>query len=133
MTVQMNSGKIPDTANGLVDLEQELLGFTDSDRVTAIVTIKVTKKTHDMESGEDYPVVKMTHVEPIRSPEALEQVKALQQSAYQVRTGETALDLPAPADDEADWDARATQLGQALAQDVGEAWDAEEADAEARA
>ena len=94
MTVQMNSGKIPDTANGLTDLEQELLNFTDADRVTAIVTIKVTKKTHDMESGEDYPVVKLTHIEPIRSPEALEQVLALQQSAYQVRTGETALDLP---------------------------------------
>lgn len=100
MTVQMNSGKIPDTANGLTDLEQELLGFTDSDRVTAIVTIKVTKKTHDMESGEDYPVVKMTHIEPIRSPEALEQAKELQQSAYQVRTGETALDLPSVTDDE---------------------------------
>ncbi|ROS62172.1 hypothetical protein EDF38_1275 [Frigoribacterium sp. PhB160] len=101
MTVQMNSGKIPDTANGLVDLERELLDFTDADRVTAIVTIKVTKKTHDMESGEDYPVVKMTHIEPIRSPDALAQVLELQQSAYQVRTGETALDLPTVDDDEA--------------------------------
>jgi hypothetical protein len=123
MSVQMNSGKIPDTANGLVDLEHELLGFTDADRVTAIVTIKVTKKTHDMESGEDYPVVKLTHIEPIRSPEALEQAKALQQSAYQVRTGETALDLPS-VDDETD---AVGAIGQALVDDVADDWDAREA------
>ena len=129
MTVQMNSGKIPDTANGLVDLEQELLGFTDSDRVTAIVTIKVTKKTHDMESGEDYPVVKMTHIEPIRSPEALEQVKALQQSAYQVRTGETALDLPSVSEE----DAAAEAAEVAARQEDAFDWDAAAADAEARA
>ena len=94
MSVQRNNGKVKDEYNGLDAVEHMLLGFTDADRMTAIVTFKVTKKTQDMESGEDYPVVKMTHIEPILSPEALEQARGLQQSAYQVRTGETALDLP---------------------------------------
>lgn len=100
MSVQRNNGKVKDEYNGLDAVEQDLLGFNDADRLTAIVTFKVTKKTQDIESGENYPVVKMTHIEPILTPEALTQAKGLQADAYQVRTGETALDLPV-VDDEA--------------------------------
>jgi hypothetical protein len=94
VSIQFNNGKIEDQYNGLVDMQQELLAFGDTDRVTAIVTYEVTKDVRDRKKGETYPVVRPTHIEPITSPEALVAAKELQVSAYQVRTGETALDLP---------------------------------------
>lgn len=102
MSIQFNNGKIEDQHNGLVDMQQELLAFADTDRVTAIVTYEVTKDVRDRKKGETYPVVRPTHIEPITSPEALATAKELQASAYQVRTGETALDLPDVDDEAAD-------------------------------
>lgn len=102
MSVQINNGKVKTEHNGLEAMLPELLGFTDADRVVAVVTYKVSKKTTDMESGEDYPVVKVTHIEPMRSGDALDAAKQLQASEYQVRTGEDTLDLfPQPKVDDA--------------------------------
>jgi hypothetical protein len=93
MSVQVNNGKVANEHNGLEAIVGKLLDFTDADRVVAVVTYKVSKKTTDMETGEDYPVVKVTHIEPMLSADALETAKQLQASEYQVRTGEDTLDV----------------------------------------
>jgi hypothetical protein len=121
MSVQINNGKVADQSNGLSAIELDLLRFTDSDRITAVVTYKVTKQTHDLESGDDYPVIKATHIEPILSAEALAQAKELQQAAYQLRTGETQLSLY-PSDED-------TQVDDGSPVDVADPFDVEGGDA----
>jgi hypothetical protein len=101
MTVQISFAKPADPHNGLTDIEGDILAAPHGEMVTAIVTFQRTKRVEDEVKQENYPVIRMTHIEPITSAEALETVKEMQAAAYQVRTGETQLDLPT-VDDAAD-------------------------------
>lgn len=101
MTVQISPAKPAEPHNGLADIETDILNAPHGELLTAIVTFQRTKRVEDEVKQENYPVVRMTHIEPITSAETLAQVKALQVSAYQVRTGETALDLGSIDDEEA--------------------------------
>jgi hypothetical protein len=102
MSVQFAPGGIKDENNGLAAMTDELLDFSDADRVVAIVTYKVTKKTQDVEKGEDYPVLKITHIEPVRSEQNILQVQEIASAEHQTRTGDTSLDLGLNVEDGAE-------------------------------
>lgn len=92
MSVQIQPARPKDQFNGLESMEADILKST-GEEVTAVVTYFVKKVTTDVESGESYPVMRMKHIEPIRTAEALEQVRLLAAAAYTHRTGETELDF----------------------------------------
>jgi hypothetical protein len=92
-------GKPKDQHNGLAVLEADFMKNPDHS-VTAIVTYKVSKLVEDRKKNDNYPVVYVEHIEPITTPEALASVLALQQAAYQSRTGENELNLDFDSDDE---------------------------------
>lgn len=98
MTVQIQMGKPKDQHNGLAVLEADFMKNPDHS-VTAIVTYKVAKLVDDLKKSDSYPVLYVEHIEPITSPEALEQAQALQQAAYQSRTGENELSLDFDGDE----------------------------------
>jgi hypothetical protein len=88
--------------NGFADMDQELLQSPPAARFTAIVTYEVVGDVGNRVKHERHPILEAVHVEPITAPNALQTVRELQDSAYQVRTGETQLDLPQVGDVEQD-------------------------------
>lgn len=93
MAVQIQPAKPKDQHNGLVAIEDEILGAVKGETITAIVTYERVKRVEDESKDETYPVLRVRHIEPIVSAEALAQARALQMAAYQARTGENELDL----------------------------------------
>lgn len=94
MAVQL-SGQVPgEQLNGLAEIESELLA-DETMRVTAVVTLEVTKIVHNVQKQDTYPVVRALQIEPLRDEDASLAVK-LQERALQRRTG----NVPLPIDDE---------------------------------
>ena len=85
--------------NGFADMDQALLQSAPGARFTAIVTYEVVGDVGNRVKHERHPILEAVHVEPITATAALQTVQDLQDSAYQVRTGETQLDLPQVGDD----------------------------------
>ena len=80
-------------ANGFYGIEDELIA-DPSTQVTAIVTYEVDEIVHKELAGEQYPVVKIRHLEPLRDEKSIVAAVKLRDAAYKKRTGENALDLP---------------------------------------
>jgi hypothetical protein len=99
MTVQIQFARPKDQHNGLAAIEEDILGARRGETITAVVTFERVKRVEDESKDETYPVLRMRHIEPIRSAEALEQVRDLQLAAYQSRTGENELDLDFDGDE----------------------------------
>lgn len=102
MTVQIKPSRPKDQHNGLADIEAELLAHPDA-KVTAIVTFSVDKRVEDLSKSpvENYPVLGMKHIEPIRG-ELEQEAIDLQVRAYKARTGENELDFDTLIDVEDD-------------------------------
>ncbi|MEX1078918.1 MAG: hypothetical protein WED09_07405 [Homoserinimonas sp.] len=102
MTVQIQPAKPKDQHNGLAAIEEDILGAKKGETITAIVTFERVKRVEDESKDETYPVLRMRHIEPIRTEEALGEAQALQLAAYQSRTGEIELDLDFDGEGEGD-------------------------------
>jgi hypothetical protein len=85
--------------NGFAEMDHALLQSAPAARFTAIVTYEVVGDVGNRVKHERHPILEAVHVEPITAPAALQTVQELQDSAYQVRTGETQLDLPQVGDE----------------------------------
>lgn len=91
MGVQVQPAKPKDQLNGLEALESELLGDHEQ-TVVAVVTYRVAKIVDDLKKDEQYPVLYIASIEPVRG-ELEEQALSLREQAYKARTGEDQLDL----------------------------------------
>lgn len=93
------SGQVPaEQNNGLVELESTLLDERTPEPIVAVVVIDRHGLKFVDEKQEWSATVKLRHIEPM-SGVAEETARKLLESAYQVRTGETTLDIGI-ADDE---------------------------------
>lgn len=92
MTVQIQPAKPKDQHNGLVDIEEDILGAPKGETITAVVTYERVKRVEDESKDETYPVLRVRHIEPILGG-LREQADALKLEAYSLRTGENELDL----------------------------------------
>ncbi|MBF4625513.1 hypothetical protein [Clavibacter sp. VKM Ac-2872] len=89
-----------DPRNGFAEMDHELLQSPPGARFTAIVTYEVVGDVGNRVKHERHPILEAIHIEPITAPDALVTVSELQDSAHQVRTGETQLDLPQVGDED---------------------------------
>lgn len=85
--------------NGIYGLEEHLIA-NDNEQIVAIVTYGVEDVIDKQKKGERYPIVEVLHIEPLRTPEAIEAAQKLASEAYKERTGEAQLDFSALGDDE---------------------------------
>jgi hypothetical protein len=94
-------GVPPEERNGLFGLEEELMNSTET-RVTAIVTYSVSEIVAKEMAGERYPVLKIEHIEPVRSERGIAAAKKLQREAHKARTGANQLPLEIEGESEED-------------------------------
>lgn len=80
--------------NGLFGIEEDLIERAGGDQIVAVVTFVVEEVVSKQIAGEQYPVVKMTHIEPLHGEKDVAAALKLRDAAYKQRTGENALDLP---------------------------------------
>lgn len=78
--------------NGIYGIEDELVAEAGMP-IVAIVTFEIEKVILEEISDERYPVVAITHIEPLRDAKAAKIATGLLEDAYKVRTAEGALDL----------------------------------------
>jgi hypothetical protein len=81
-------------ANGFYGIEDELIEEAGGEVIVAVVTWVVDEVVEKRVAGEQYPVLKMKHVEPLRTQKAADAAIKLRDEAYKARTGQDALDLP---------------------------------------
>lgn len=80
--------------NGFYGMEDDLIeGAGRGEPIVAVVVYVVDEVVSKELAGEQYPVVKVHHIEPIRSEADVKKVLAVRDAAYKKRTGENALDL----------------------------------------
>lgn len=91
MTVQVQPAKPKDQLNGLESLESELIADHEQE-VVAVVTYGVAKIVDDLKKDEQYPVLYVKSIEPVRG-DLEERAVGLREEAYKVRTGEGQLDF----------------------------------------
>jgi hypothetical protein len=88
------SGRMPaEEVNGLAPLAEALLR-PDSDPVMCVAIFETAKDVHNRVSGESYPVVQLTRVEPVLE-EDREALAGILKRAFDARNNKAALDLPA--------------------------------------
>lgn len=80
-------------ANGFFGIEDDLIEEAGGEPIIAIVTYVVDEVVEKRVAGEQYPVLKIRHIEPLRDQKAAEAAVKLRDAAYKKRTGENALDL----------------------------------------
>lgn len=80
-------------ANGFYGIEDELIAEAGGDAIVAVVTYVVDEVVEKRVAGEQYPVLKVKHIEPLRTEKAAADALKLRDAAYKKRTGENALDL----------------------------------------
>jgi hypothetical protein len=98
------SGQVPaEQNNGLVELESVLLAERTPEPIVAVVVIDRHGLKFVDDKQEWSSTVKLKHIEPL-SGDAAETGRKLLESAFQVRTGETTLDVFATQDDAPDFD-----------------------------
>jgi len=79
--------------NGFYGIEADLIEQAGGDQIVAVVTFVVDEVVSKAIAGEQYPVVKMTHIEPLHVGGDVSKAIALRDAAYKKRTGMNALDL----------------------------------------
>ena len=82
-------------ANGFYGIEDDLIEEAGGEQIVAVVTFVVDEVVEKRVAGEQYPVLKMKHIEPLRVQADAEAAIKLRDAAYKKRTGENALDLGA--------------------------------------
>lgn len=80
--------------NGFFGLEDDLIASAGDRQIVAVVTYSVDEVVSKQIAGEQYPVVKATHIEPLHEEKQIAAALKLRDAAYKVRTGQNALDLP---------------------------------------
>lgn len=78
--------------NGLFGIEEQLIAEAGLP-VVAVVTFEVARVVHEELADERYPVLEISHIEPMRDPKAAKAATVLLEEAYKIRTSEGALDL----------------------------------------
>ena len=78
--------------NGLYGMEADLIAEAGV-AVVAVVTFEVARVIHEELADERYPVMEITHIEPMRDGKAAKAATLLLEDAYKIRTAEGALDL----------------------------------------
>jgi hypothetical protein len=78
--------------NGLFGMEAALID-SPSQEVTAIVTYAVASVPAEQIEGIQWPVLKVKHIEPLKTPEEIAAALALRDAAYKERVGADQLDL----------------------------------------
>jgi hypothetical protein len=81
--------------NGFYNLEAELIAHPGQ-QIVAIVTYGVQDIVTKEIAGEQYPIIEYLHIEPLRTKEAIEQAKEMQEAARELRLGANQLDIPKP-------------------------------------
>ena len=100
MTSVQLSGQVPgEELNGLPPLQDYFLR-PDSDPVIAVVVIDTAKDVNNRVSGEKYPVVRFTRIEPILNEDDAEAAKAILTRAYEARENKAPLELGDVNEDE---------------------------------
>lgn len=79
--------------NGFYGIEQDLIEGAGGQQIVAVVTYSVDEIVQKQIAGEQYPVVKLTHIEPLHVEKDIAAALKLRDSAYKTRTGMNALDL----------------------------------------
>ena len=80
-------------SNGFYGIEDELIEMPAGEQIIAVVTYTVEEVMEKRNAGEQWPLIKVLHIEPLRDQKAAEAAVKLRDSAYKKRTGENALDL----------------------------------------
>ncbi|MFF2631998.1 hypothetical protein ACFVR6_03855 [Microbacterium sp. NPDC058021] len=80
--------------NGFYGIEDDLIAGAGGQQLVAVVTYSVDEVVSKAIAGEQYPVVKATHIEVLHDEKAVAAALKLRDAAYKKRTGENALDLP---------------------------------------
>lgn len=92
MSVQFSPARPAEELNGIDALKDRLMKPA-ADPIVAVVVFARTKRVEVDGEAEDYPVVRMTHIEPVFS-EDLVQVTHILERARVARTGKEQLDMP---------------------------------------
>lgn len=93
MTSVQLSGQVPgEELNGLPPLQDYFLR-ADSDPVIAIVVIDTAKDVNNRVSGEKYPVVRFTRIEPVLDEGDAAAAREILTRAYNARENKEPLDL----------------------------------------
>lgn len=87
------NGVPPEERNGFFGIEEQLMEAAGGDPFVAVVTYQVDEVVHKEVAGVRYPVLKVTHIEPILNAKDRHDAVALQSAAQKVRTGQEALDM----------------------------------------
>jgi hypothetical protein len=101
MAVQISQGKPADEVNGLGALHDELME-NESEPIVAVVIFNRTKRVFGDSDAEDadYPVLRMTAIEPLLDEEARSAALAALEAARVGRTGQEELDLSGSEEEE---------------------------------
>ena len=77
--------------NGFYGIEAALIEGAGDQQIVAIVTYTVDEIVQKQIAGEEYPVVKAVHIEPLHVDADIKKAIALRDSAYKKRTGANTL------------------------------------------
>jgi hypothetical protein len=93
--VQISQGQPAEDVNGLGALHDDLMK-PEAESVVAVVVFERTKRVFGDSDAEDadYPVVRMTAIEPLTDETARTDAVAAMESARVARTGQQTLDIP---------------------------------------
>lgn len=80
-------------SNGFYGIEDDLIEEAGGEPIVAVVTYVVDEVVEKRLAGEQYPVLKIKHIEPLRSQKAADAAIKLRDEAYKARTGRDTLDL----------------------------------------
>lgn len=80
-------------SNGFYGIEDDLIEEAGGEPIVAVVTYVVDEVVEKRVAGEQYPVLKIKHIEPLRSQKAADAAIKLRDEAYKARTGRDTLDL----------------------------------------
>lgn len=79
--------------NGLYGIEDDLIELPAGSQIIAVVTFVVEEAMEKRNAGEQWPVIKIAHIEPLRDDKSEAAALKLRDAAYKARTGENTLDL----------------------------------------
>lgn len=86
--------------NGFYGIEDELIeAAPQGEPIVAIAVYVVDEVVSKELAGEQYPVVKIVHLEPLRGAKDVTAALKLRDAAYKARTSQDALDLGDVDDD----------------------------------
>jgi hypothetical protein len=87
------NGVPAEQANGFYGIEDELIDLAAGEQIVAVVTFVVDEVMEKRNAGETWPVIKITHIEPLHEPDAVAAALKLRDAQYKKRTSQDALDL----------------------------------------